>query len=101
MKIGDQASKVWNNQNQIFVVGNHLITKTLRKVHSCKANQVLTQHVYIAQHIQLGISANNSIMQTVIVSPNRKVHRNRKSLVEVPTHPPLYCNEKEIEGFDL
>jgi hypothetical protein len=34
MKIGDQTSKVWNNQNQFFVVGYHLITKTLRKVHT-------------------------------------------------------------------
>ena len=27
--------------------------------------------------------------------------RHRKSLVDIPTHPPLYCNEEEIEGFSL
>ena len=25
----------------------------------------------------------------------------RKSLVNIPTHPPLHCNEEEIEGFGL
>ena len=24
-----------------------------------------------------------------------------KSLVDITTHPPLYCNEEEIEGFGL
>ena len=35
----------------------------------------MAQPIYIVQHIQLGIIANNSIMQIVIVSPNRKIDK--------------------------
>ena len=59
------------------------------------------QDDYIAQHIHVGIIANNSIRQTAIMSTNRKVRKRKKSLVEIPTHPPLYCNEEGTEGFDL
>ena len=27
--------------------------------------------------------------------------RCRKSFVNIPTHPPLYCKEEEFEGFGL
>ena len=27
--------------------------------------------------------------------------RYSKSLVDIPTHLPLYCNEEEFEGFGL
>jgi hypothetical protein len=29
------------------------------------------------------------------------VKRLSKSLVDNPSHPPLYCNEEEFEGFGL
>jgi hypothetical protein len=35
----------------------------------------MTQHVYIVQHIQLDIIADNFIMQTFIVLPNRKMQK--------------------------
>ena len=55
-------------------------------------------YITIVQHIQLGRIANNSIMQIVIVSPNRKMHKKKKESYG-DSHPPLYCNEEEVEEF--
>ena len=48
----------------------------------------MMQLVYIAQHIHLGIIANNSIMQILIMSTNRKTHKKivRVLLKFPPTH---------------
>ena len=50
---------------------------------------------------QLGMIANNSIMQNVIVLPNRKMQKKQKQSCG-NSHPPLYCNdEEEVKRFGL
>jgi hypothetical protein len=38
-------------------------------------------------------------MQKLLCYQVGRCKENRKSLVEIPTHPPLHCNEEDVEGF--
>ena len=60
----------------------------------------MSQHGYIA-HIQLDMITSIFNMQTRIRSLHMKGSYVRHSYVQIPTHPPLYNHEEDIEGFGL
>jgi hypothetical protein len=61
-----------------------------------------TQHAYVIQYIILCISVNDPLMQCkVMIKIWVAMKRLYKSFVDKPTHPPLYCDEEEFEGFGL
>ena len=95
-------SKVWDSQNQTFGDGYHMIAKYLSKVLIIAKQARLRYKMFVwyntSNYAYLEMTLLCKVLLWYQIGRDK---RHRKSLVNIPAHPPLYCNEEEIEGFDL
>ena len=77
----------------------HMIAKNPNKVCILARQTRYAKCICVVQHIPWDIRQMTLLCNVVLYYQIGRCKKHRESLVDVPTNPPLYCKEEEIEGF--